>query len=307
MSIFRTLNRAYCNTKQSIHEDQGWAYDPFGKYVPTKYQSIARISTAEKFDYSFNFGRLVIIELEEEVWPDQTPAAGDTIYVSGTENFNGEHTISSLDQSEKRFILTDNVNDPNTDTDTIVESTGWIYFAPTSLGDIFVDPLRVISHPGFPKREGEGIFTYPTNPDITRNFIYHPAARVDGTMQRTLSSNVFIQVPQVDEDIVITEIWLGGEGVLSSFSSMFRTFHQYWTTLPTIGESLGWEPRDTTSDRYLIKITGVQLGGVDFEYKEVREHVKRNQSSMLERQLTLQFKLTRRTSPPTPQISFEGR
>lgn len=308
MSVLGILNRAYHNTKQSIPQDHGWAYDPFGKFVPTKYQSYARISSAIKTNT--DNGRSLFITLEDPVFPEQDVAASDTCYISGTENFDGEHVIASLggtDPDPKQWLISDVVNVPNTNTDDIVElDTGWVYFAPTSKGDILVDPLRVMSHPGFTQREGQGIFTYPSNPDIMRNFIYHPAVKVDGVIQRTLSSNVFIQVPQLDEDIVITEIWLGGDRTLSTFSTMFRTLYAYWTTLPPLGESLGWEPRDVTSDRFLIQIVRVQLGGLDFEYKEVREHARRNQSTMLDRQLTLQFKLSRRIRPPLPQISMEG-
>lgn len=315
MSVFGVLNRAYHNTKQSIPQDHGWAYDPFGKYIPTTYQSYARISRATKSP-----GRSVLIELENEVFPEQDPAregassspigATDTCYITGTQNFNGEHGIVRLDgtpRDPKLWIITDTVNDANTNTDDIVETdVGWVYFAPTSKGDLLVDPLRLISHPGFMQREGQGILTYPSNPDITRNFIYHPAVKVDGVIQRTLSSNVFIQRSQLDEDIVITEIWLGGDKVLSTFSSMFRALYAYWTTIPALGESMAWEPRDVTSDRFLIQIIRVQLGGIDFEYKEVREHVRRNQDTMLDRQLTFQFKLSRRIRPPLPQISLEG-
>jgi hypothetical protein len=126
-------------------------------------------------------------------------------------------------------------------------------------------------------------------------------------MQRTLSSNVYITRPQLDEDTVISEIWLGGDRNLSTLSEMFRVFYKYWTTLPDPGEVLGWEPRDRTGDRFGIQLLRVQLGGLDFEYSEVREYFERNRDAYLDRQLTIQFKLARRTIPPRPQITMVGR
>ena len=170
-----------------------------------------------------------------------------------------------------------------------------------------MDPARVMSHPSFPQREGEGIYTYPLPPDITRNFVYHPATKLDGSVQRTLGTSVLIAQPQVDEDIIITESWLGGNRELSTLTEMFRLFWQYWTTLPAAGQTLGWEPRDRTGDRFHIQIVQVQLGGLDFEYNEVRSFVDRNEESYLDTQLTLKFKLARITRPPRPIITMEGR
>lgn len=328
MSIIGVLNRAYHNTKQSIPQDHGWAYDPFGKIVPTTYQAVARISRATKFTVEFSYGQLVLIELEDEafppidLWPTgsfdrgwpSTPAGfqADRIAISGTDNFDGEHEILALDEvpkNPKRIILLDTVNPPNAAlTDEIIEEdVGWCYLAPLHKGEILMDPARVISHPSFPQREGEGIYTYPFPPDITRNFIYHPATKVDGVVQRTLSSNILITSPQVDEDVVITEIWLGGDRRLSTLAEMFRVFHQYWTTPPAPGLALGWEPRDRTSDRFHVQIVRVQLGGLDYEYREVREIATRNEGAYLDRQLTLQFKLARVARPARPQIVLEGR
>ncbi len=77
--------------------------------------------------------------------------------------------------------------------------------------------------------------------------------------------------------------------------------------MPGVGEVLGWEPRDQTSDRFGIQIVRVQLGGIDLEYKEVRAHTTQHQGSMLDRQLTLQFKLAKQVVPPKPMITLVGR
>ncbi len=306
MSILGTLNRAYHNTKQSIPQDHGWAYDPFGKIISTTYQSTARITSITKF--SVGSGDIVSVTIEDKLFPEQSPAVGDTIFVAGIAGYNGEFTLVSVSTSSKTFGYVDGVNAANnTGGDVTVTGDGWMYFAPTSLGEILMDPARVMSHPSFRQREGEGIYTYPFPPDITLNFIYHPATKVDGTMQRTLSSNVFITSPQLDEDVVISEIWLGGNRELSTLSEMFRVFHQYWTTIPDAGKVLGWEPRERTSDRFGIQIARVTLGGLDYNYREVRDVATQAAGSYLAQQLTVQFKLARKVRPPTPQITMVGR
>lgn len=342
MSAQGTLNRAYHNNKQAISYDHGTGLQAGGLVVGTFYQMVARISRATRYGSHIGSGRIVALELEDHPYPPGDPrqltdadkqnpvglseevgaAVPDVISVSGLPGtigetgtkFDGEHEIYALDgssgyKSDKGCIVTDTINAPNPTTSSIiVEDAGWVYIAPMSFSGVrLMDPARVISHPSFAQREGEGIYTYPFPPDITRNFVYHPATKVDGVVQRTLSSNVFIARPQLDEDVVITEIWLGGDNQLSTLTEMFRVFYAYWTTLPAAGEVLGWEPRDKTGDRFGIQIVRVQLGGIDFEYNEVRDKLSTNQDSYLNRQLTVQFKLARRVVPPRPQITMEGR
>lgn len=307
MSVIGTLNRAYHNTKQSIMQDHGWAYDPFGKIVPTTYQAVARISQVTKYLVD---GRLCLAVLEDEAYPPIDLCPTDRIAIAGTENFNGEHVIIELtDGDSKRVAFYDNINPSiKGNPSNIIESdVGWCYLAPLYKGEILMDPARVLSHPGFPQREGEGIYTYPYPPDVTRNFIYHPATKVDGIVQRTISSNIFVGQPQLDEDVIITEVWLGGNRRLSTLSEMFRVFHQYWTTPLAPGKTMGWEPRERTSDRFAVQLIRVQLGGIDYEYNEVREHAQRNEGSYLNQQLTIQFKLARVAKPAKPQILVEGR
>lgn len=341
MSVLGVLNRAYHNNKQSIPHDHGTGLQPNGIIVGTYYQMVARIKRIERFGSSTSNGRLVRCTLEDHPFPPGDPTGDDNptrqnptglnetsqgtldvVSVAGLEGtagaddgkrFDGEHSIAALDgipgqKSDKKFIYFDRVNAPNpNDTEVVIDDTGWVYIAPRSFSEVLMDPARVMSHPSFPQREGEGIFTYPFPPDITRNFIYHPATKVDGVVQRTLSSNVHIVQPQLDEDTVITEIWLGGDRTLSTLTEMFRLFYAYWTTIPDAGQVLGWEPRDRTGDRFGIQLVRVQLGGLDFEYNEVRQVTSQNRDSYLDRQLTVQFKLARRFTPSKPQITLVGR
>lgn len=338
MSILGVLNRSDHNNKGAITQDHGTGLFPSHKVLLTPYQMVARIKRATKLTSEFSGGRLVLLELENHPFPpggdesnetlsEQNPIGlspfgvssslsglPDVCSISGTENFNGEHSILALDgasgqKSDKRLILSDAVNSPNeSEVDSIVEEdVGWIYLAPLSKGERLMDPARVMSHPSFKQREGEGVYTYPFPPDITRNFVYHPATKIDGSVQRTLGTSVLIAQPQVDADIIITESWIGGNRELSTLTEMFRVFWAYWTTLPEPGKALGWEPRDRTGDRFHIQIVQVQLGGLDFEYNEVREFVDRSEGSYLDSQLTVKFKLAKVSRPPIPRITMEGR
>ena len=169
-----------------------------------------------------------------------------------------------------------------------------------------VDPQRQLIHPKFREVRDQGVFYYDFNPDITRNFIYAPGLKVDGAAQRTIDSNVLIQTPQVDEDVVITEVWLGSQRKLSTLASMFRVFYDYWTTLPDVGDAISWHPADITTDRYDVQIVRVQLGGSDYEYKEVRQNASESAGAYLDKQLTLQMKIVKKVPVPKNSVTLEG-
>lgn len=165
----------------------------------------------------------------------------------------------------------------------------------------FVDALRVMTHPGL----SDGVYEYPVNPDETKNFIYEPAKKVDAVVQRTISSNVLISTPQVEEDVVISEVWVA-DGGLATLAEMFRTFHEMWTTPLSVGQTIGWEPLDVTTDRYNVEIVAVRLGGADIAYREVKPNLFSRAGSYLPTQLTLQFKIAKGFVPPKGTLTLEG-
>jgi hypothetical protein len=169
-----------------------------------------------------------------------------------------------------------------------------------------VDPQRVLTHPSFPALEGQGIFTYDYNPDITRNFIYSPTPKVDTTVQKTLGSSIVVQQVQFLEDTVITEVWTGGGVKLSTLASMFRTFYTFWTTLPDPGEYLVWEPKDRTSESYGVRMINVTLGSIDIEYKEFPVTQGTSDGAFLNQQLTVQFKIVAEDIAPLGTVTLEG-
>ena len=170
-----------------------------------------------------------------------------------------------------------------------------------------IDGLRLIYHPAFREVENEGFYQYAYNPDVTYNFIYHPTNRVDSSPQQTVTSNVVVRNERPWEDTTITEIWLGGGNQLSTLNEMFFVFYEYWNTSTGVGEHIGWCPFDLTSDRFLVDIISVQLGGVDYQYKEVRDHITRNRAdTYLTQQLTVKFKLAAPTKLPMGTITLTG-
>lgn len=165
---------------------------------------------------------------------------------------------------------------------------------------------RVLSHPQLTQVEGEGFYTYPFNPHLTKNFIYAPTPKVDSSAVRTVGTNILVTKPQLDEDTIITEIWTGGSGELSTLTEMARVFHAYWREPLARGQTLGWQPLDHGEGRYNVRIVSVQIGGLDYEYREVREHQEQADPSYLDTQLVLQLKLENPVLPPTGEVTLEG-
>lgn len=173
-------------------------------------------------------------------------------------------------------------------------------------GEYFVDPQRVLKHPAFAQVEGEGIYTYPFNPDETLNFIYAPARRVETQVVRTITSSVSIRFKESDEDIIVQEIWTGGGTKLSALASMYRTFYNFWLTDLPVGENLTWQPSDLSTETYGVEIVGLELGGVDIQYREWRERKSSTENSLLDKQLTLKLKIARDSLRPKATVTLSG-
>jgi hypothetical protein len=169
-----------------------------------------------------------------------------------------------------------------------------------------VPASRILIHPGLAQVEGEGLYTYPQNPHITRGFILAPAIRVDASIQRTLGTNVLVQKNQLSEDTIVSEVWIGGGREVSTFTEMARHFHTIWTTPPPEGETLGWQPMDINVIRYNVKIVDVIIGSPRTEYIEVREFINQRDPSYLTNSLEVQYKPEAPVIPPTGQLTMEG-
>jgi len=169
-------------------------------------------------------------------------------------------------------------------------------------------PSHRLVHPAFPQAVGEGIYDFETDPVIIRNFAYGPLQRAEVSATRTASSSVITRREQPFEDVEIELVWLATEGrVATAMASMFRKFFEFWRTPPGIGETVGWEPRPITQDRFRVVIQNVELGGPNFEYFEVRPNHEIPDGAVIDRQLTLTLRLARGVVPPLGAMALEGR
>lgn len=171
---------------------------------------------------------------------------------------------------------------------------------------VIVPASRIISHPGLAQVQGEGLYTYPYNPHVTRGFILAPASRVDTTIQRTIGSNVTVQRNELAEDTIITEVWIGGGREVSTLTEMARVFYEMWRTPLQDGETIGWQPQDINVIRYNMRIVDVVIGSPRTEYIEVREFIEQRDPSYLTQSLELHLKPEAPIIPPTGQITMEG-
>lgn len=178
--------------------------------------------------------------------------------------------------------------------------------SPQATGSPLAAPKRVLTHPDLPQIQGQGLYEYPFNPHITRGFILAPAIRVDAAMQRTLGTNILAQQLGKEEDVLISEIWLGGGREVSTLTEMARVFHTMWTTPLSAGSLFGWEPLDVGETRYLVKIVNVIIGSPRTEYVEVREFIEQRDPSYLTQSLELILKTESPVLPPSGSIVMEG-
>jgi len=146
---------------------------------------------------------------------------------------------------------------------------------------------RCLWHPGF------GVVEYPTNPDRTINYYRNPVRKHDIQQTKTLQSNITVRDIQQWEDVVISEVWLGGNGRLSMLSEFFDTLHLFRITEPALGRSLGWIPKDLSYHRHMIQPIALLVGNRDVDVLEARQRVNTSMDSYLDGQVVFQFKLVR--------------
>jgi hypothetical protein len=172
-------------------------------------------------------------------------------------------------------------------------------------GGYYVDPLRVVTHPSFSQVSGEGIYEYFANPDDTYNFALAPVRRIDTTIHKTLVGSVLVRQAEDLSDVVITEVWRGGDK-LSTLATMYHTLYNFWMTPPDIGEYVTWEPKDMSNETYQIEIIDVQLGGQEANYRELGATIDDRTGAYLTQTLTFKFKLARVETLSMGTITLAG-
>jgi hypothetical protein len=106
---------------------------------------------------------------------------------------------------------------------------------------------------------------YYKNPDLRYNFstdvLRHPIASV----VRTASSSKLVRFEEVEEDAIITGVWVGGGRFLSLPLFIVHQLYEYVNNPPDFNalsqEYIIWEPRNETDDTFQVEVIGLQVGG----------------------------------------------
>jgi hypothetical protein len=173
------------------------------------------------------------------------------------------------------------------------------------------EQYRILSHPGFPQVVGQGICLYrgadgvPCNPHRTTNFVYGPARKVDSAVVRTLGASVSVQRQQLDSDVVISEIWDTSISPISTLAGLAVQLQRFYTTPLAVGQLLGWQPRDLSFDRFLVRIVSLQIGGTEYDFLPIPDGDDL-EAWKLAATVTLQLKLEDRVIPPRSTMRLEG-
>lgn len=104
------------------------------------------------------------------------------------------------------------------------------------------------------------------NPTRTLNFdkspLFHPITRT----QLTIGSSRDLRFSTSIEDVVVTEVWEGGNEESSMPSSFFRLLYEYLINSPPFQDGqtnfIVWEPRDRSTTTYNVSILSLTVGGV---------------------------------------------
>jgi hypothetical protein len=161
---------------------------------------------------------------------------------------------------------------------------------------------RVIYHPGF-----DTAIEYPNYPDRTFNYYYSAVRKLDVTQTKTLTGSVnFIDRERFD-DVVIKEVWVGGQRRMTMLSEFFQTLRMFSITPPPLGRYLSWCPFDLSFERHLIQPIELKAGEVDVDVREIRPNLDTSLDSYIDRQVTFTFKLIKPAKLADGNIVLEPR
>ena len=107
------------------------------------------------------------------------------------------------------------------------------------------------------------------NPDRTFNLdnavLPHPITEA----VRTLGSTRVIRFEEQEEDVIVTEQWVGSQRQLAMTTALWRQFYEYLINaklIPSIGpDFIQWEPRDRTDRIYNVELLSLSVGGGEGE------------------------------------------
>jgi hypothetical protein len=161
--------------------------------------------------------------------------------------------------------------------------------------------LRVIYNPMH-----DETITYPDTPDRTINYFRSANVQFDVTQTKTLLGSLNSMDLQRWDDVVIREIWLGGQNKMSMLTSFFETLQRLATTRPAPGKEIAWIPYDLSFARHFIQPIEIKAGEVDVDIVPVRQRYDTDLDSYIDRQVTFTFKLVRPQFFPDSNITMDG-
>ncbi len=117
------------------------------------------------------------------------------------------------------------------------------------------------------------------NPDRTFNLdnavLPHPITN----KVLTIGSSRVIRFEELVPDVIVTELWEGGEGEAAMTTALFRQFYEYLINAPLFDPAqidfITWEPRDRTARIYNVELLSLSAGGgageSRFDVKDLRD------------------------------------
>jgi hypothetical protein len=116
------------------------------------------------------------------------------------------------------------------------------------------------------------------NPDRTLNFDKNPLFHPITSTVRTIGATRVVRFEEVEEDVIVTELWEGGDARSPFPTSFFRLLYEYLINAPpfTTGQTdfIVWEPRDRTDRTYQVELLSLSIGGgqgeTRFDVKDLR-------------------------------------
>lgn len=155
---------------------------------------------------------------------------------------------------------------------------------------------RRMTHPFLPD------ILYARTPDVTTNFDFDRLRAIPAVFGKTQGGTAVAKYPEFSDDVIISEIWEGGQQA-STTVEIYRLFREYFTsTLPT-DRYIGWQPRDLSPYNYYIELLDVQLGDGQ---GQVVEELGEKEPFMMRQRLTVTFHLIAEILSPAGVVTSEG-
>ncbi|MGH9796626.1 MAG: hypothetical protein ACRD5D_00565 [Candidatus Polarisedimenticolia bacterium] len=142
---------------------------------------------------------------------------------------------------------------------------------------------------------------YPELPNRWTGFDWYALPKTRAAVVRTEGASAAAHYREFLDDVVVQEIWDAGSASISV--EFWRLLREYRESILPTGDFIGWQPRDLSPYNYVVELLDVKVGEADVD--EIQEHGNA-EPYLLDKPLTLVFKLVGEARPPAGVISFVG-